>query len=787
MSISWTKYAWLFIFIALYGYVLQGQQNTPTSYSIIELAIDQKEDISILLDLGIAADHVHWHGAKAELFLSDRELSILDNNGFEYDFIIRDTKLHADKLASEHDKEELKIQTCGLDEFRFGEIGGYLSYTEVVDRLKEIDFLYPEIASTTVLGQSYEGNDIIALKISDNVDVNEHLFEGSVYYDALTHAREPLSMMSTLFYIEWLLENYDNPNTIAKYLVDNRQMHFVLVVNPDGYEFNKSQAPNGGGGWRKNRKRVDNNECIGVDLNRNFNAQYFGLPGTHSDVSCAETYRGTNPASEIETKLIQNYIDSVQPAIAFSSHSYSDLMIDPSSVLDPSQYPDYVFDIYSKYASEFTPESYHGYGPALNMIGYEASGTTMGYLSEAGAIGWSPEIGTQFWEPREKICENVIKMLEPMKFISKVAGPIPVYHNHFVPDNSFVINGETIDLIVGIQNKGLRESNQTFTAILSTNSAGVSIQNPQYDFKPKRDFEILYNEEQPFLIDIADIDLDMPIEFEMKIYSGDLMIDYSTFEILPGSQKIIFEEDFESGLSNWFQSNDLNRWSISSSDPKSGNFSLVDSKEFHDNLAQSSIGLIDPIDLSEAVRPFLIFDLKRSFGPSGGHGSLYVSENNSLSDLSLGNLILKTYNGNSYWIQEAIDLTYVAENFGPVYLKYLVQVGGNRITDGLYVDNIKIVDLGLDQTTSNENLAIDQEQINVYPNPTYNTITIASETYVGFTNVEICNAMGQKVKQLRFKSASNQTTVDLSGEPAGTYFIKTLTPTGIILKKITKI
>lgn len=781
------RYTWVFTTCLFCLNTLVGQQSSNT-YSIIELTLDQKDDISILLDLGIAADHVHWHGAQeAELFVSETELEILDENGFSYDFKVRDTKIHADKLASQHSRSSYKKQDCGLSDYSLGEMGGYKTYEEVIERLKEINSSYPEIAKTRVLGQSVEGNDIIALKISDNVDKNEQLWEGSTYYDALTHAREPLSMMSTLFYIEWLLANYDNPNTIAKYLIDNRELHFVLIVNPDGYIFNRSESPNGGGGWRKNRRVLDNTNCIGVDLNRNFSTKFFGFPGTYSDEPCEGTYRGISPASEPETKLIEEYIDLIQPATAFSSHSFSNVMIDPSSTIDPESYPDYDFDVYAKYASEFTPENYHGYGPANYLIGYEASGTTLSYLYDAGAIVWTPEIGSEFWEPRDKICEIVTDMLEPMKFISKVAGAAPSYLNHHLPDDAFIADGESIELIIGLQNKGLRGSNINFTAEINSATSGVTIENPEFNFDLKTGQGVVYNDDQPFQVNFDDIDEDLPLEFEVRIFDKEVLVDYSTFEILPGSQRVLWTEDFEEGLGNWFQSNDLNRWTTSDTDPKSGKYSLVDSKEFQDNLARSGVGLIEPIDLSDAIKPYLLFDVKHSFSPDGGSATLYVSEDRSLSDTRNGNIIVKTYLGQSYWQQEAIDLTYAAQNFGPLYLKFLMQVGGNRITDGLYVDNIRIVDLGLDNTTSSTDHFLDPSQIDVYPNPALDKVSISSDTYaVRFSKVELYSSVGQKLKTREFINGKNKAQFDLSNLQAGIYFIKIHTEQGLILKRIYK-
>ena len=55
----------------------------------------------------------------------------------------------------------------------------------------------------------------------------------------------------------------------VSYLVDNRELYFVPVINPDGYAYNEQISPNGGGMWRKSR-RNNGGGIYGVDLNRNY-------------------------------------------------------------------------------------------------------------------------------------------------------------------------------------------------------------------------------------------------------------------------------------------------------------------------------------------------------------------------------------------------------------------------------------------------------------------------------------------------------------------------------------
>ena len=92
-----------------------------------------------------------------------------------------------------------------------------------------------------------------------------------------------------------LLEGYNSDEELT-YLVNNREMYFVPVVNPDGYVYNQTTNPLGGGLWRKNRS-VNSGNCMGVDLNRNFSFEW-GNPFGSSFDPCDNTYRGTEAFSE---------------------------------------------------------------------------------------------------------------------------------------------------------------------------------------------------------------------------------------------------------------------------------------------------------------------------------------------------------------------------------------------------------------------------------------------------------------------------------------------------------
>ena len=74
-----------------------------------------------------------------------------------------------------------------------------------------------------------------------------------VLYTSIHHAREPMSLSQLIFYMWYLLENYDSDPEV-QYILNNTELYFIPVVNPDGYLYNEFTNPTGGGLWRKNRK-----------------------------------------------------------------------------------------------------------------------------------------------------------------------------------------------------------------------------------------------------------------------------------------------------------------------------------------------------------------------------------------------------------------------------------------------------------------------------------------------------------------------------------------------------
>ncbi len=147
-------------------------------------------------------------------------------------------------------------------------LGLYHTYAEMTSA--------PSNARTDVSGarrpllhrpQLLEGRYIYALKISDNVSIDED--EPEVLYMGNHHAREIMSVDIPLRFAQYLLANYGtDPDVTA--MVNEREIYFVPMVNPDGHVYVElNHSGDSDYWWRKNRRR-NYDGSYGVDLNRNY-------------------------------------------------------------------------------------------------------------------------------------------------------------------------------------------------------------------------------------------------------------------------------------------------------------------------------------------------------------------------------------------------------------------------------------------------------------------------------------------------------------------------------------
>ncbi len=356
-------------------------------------------DRLLALDFDVAS--VAPDGSRADLVCDARDRERLAELRVPATVVHEDLEaFYAARLAADVARGAPPLGDWLSPAFGSGAIGGYYSFAQVASVLDQIHAAYPAITGAKFgLGTSHEGRTLWALKVSDNPGSDES--EPEVRFDAMHHAREPQSMQCTLWALLWLVENY-GVDPLATYLVDEREMWFVPVVNPDGYVYNQSIAPLGGGMWRKNR-RANGGGSFGVDLNRNYDFQWgFDELGSSSALD-SETYRGPSAASEPEIAAMQAFIDARDFQTAISAHTYSDLWLHPWGYIEatPANGAQY-----SEVSALSTEVNGYPFG-AASLILYLANGVTVDYDHGVhGTLSWTPEIGGDadgFWPAGSRI------------------------------------------------------------------------------------------------------------------------------------------------------------------------------------------------------------------------------------------------------------------------------------------------------------------------------------------------------------------------------------------------
>ena len=299
-----------------------------------------------------------------------------------------------------------------------GNLRDYRNYAENLSFLQGIESAYPAIAHLFQIGSSLEGRAIWAMKISDNVMDDED--EPEILYTAIHHSREPVSNETVLQLIEHYATGYGSDPELTD-LVDDRELFFVPIVNPDGYVHVDDVDPY----WRKNRRGG-----YGVDLNRNYGYNWGWDNIGSSPYTGDPTYRGSGPFSEPETQAIRDLCETREFVFALNFHTFGEYYLWPWG-----------------YITAPTPEQeiFAAHGDSLSRDnGYTAGiGSIVLYITNGDADDWmygetetkgrifaiTPEIGDDFWPATWKIQGFVDENIAPAVYLAAMAAtpakPVP--------------------------------------------------------------------------------------------------------------------------------------------------------------------------------------------------------------------------------------------------------------------------------------------------------------------------------------------------------------------------
>ena len=181
------------------------------------------------------------------------------------------------------------------------------SYDEpggIRDEMYQLARQNPQLLKLEVLGKTAQGREYIALKLTQGARDVPDGSRPAVLYVATHHAREWISTEVDRRLLHWYIDRWRANDKTIKTMLKNTELWFVLVHNPDGYQYTFDVERL----WRKNLR--DNNDDgrttsgDGVDPNRNYSEHWSYDNEGSSSLFPSETYRGPAPESEPETKAM---------------------------------------------------------------------------------------------------------------------------------------------------------------------------------------------------------------------------------------------------------------------------------------------------------------------------------------------------------------------------------------------------------------------------------------------------------------------------------------------------
>lgn len=779
-------------------------QKTHTSLLVIlaffsaTTIFAQKQEIyfhtRILLDgktmadlaaLGIETDHGRYEpGQYFQSDYSESELARVKAAGFRMDTLIADvaawylrenagrkparTEAASSRGAGPCDGFPYPVATPV--NYTYGSMGGYYTYEEFLAVLDDMRDKFPHLISArekvseTLV--THENRPLWYVRISDNPDSDET--EPEALYTALHHAREPNSLSHLIFFMWHLLENYATDADL-RYLVNNTELYFIPCLNPDGYIYNQTTNPQGGGFWRKNR-RNNGDGSYGVDLNRNYGYNWGpGFNGSSSN-TFSETYHGPAAFSEPETQMVKGFAQLHDFQIALNCHTSGNLLVHPWGYEDIVPTPDF-----DDLGAWLTRENGYLHGSCFQTLNYFANGYSDDWwYAEKDILAFTPETGYAFWP----FIDDIDELNKGMLTLNLSAAWYTLGGAVITHEAGETIAGNTLTVPFLIKRYELGDGPiQVTFEPLTANIVSIAPVNAlnltHFETANIEAAVTLGNAIQPGEL----------IRFVAKTNLGG-QIHTDTFQTLSGyAYQTLFSETGSVPAPAWATTG----WDQTSEDFHSPAYSMTDSPfEFYD-AGDNMLTLAQPVEIpAQATEARLRFFAKWDIEPLSDWAQVLISTDNAVTFLPLQGRYTVTGlltpdpdepvygNTQSDWVQECIDLAnYTGQ---PFFLRFLMHGENGMFRDGFYFDDL-FVEYKLDDGVFTKNIAsadfwISQNQ----PNPANGRTVVTWSSNTEFSAnpiLEVRAADGRVVTIRPVNNPGNRSVeIETTSWPAGLYLYR---------------
>jgi hypothetical protein len=335
---------------------LAGTTVSGANQYYFKINIQSPKDLDVLTKI-VSIDNVKDNVVYA--YANDTELAKLAASGYSYTMMPNPIEGANPSMAkSSHDVKAWDV---------------YPTYQQYLDMMNQFEANHPTICKVINFGSTGQGRQLLALKISDNVNAAEN--EPEVWLTSSIHGDEVTGYVTTLRLADSILTTYGTDAGITN-LVDNLEIYITPLANPDGTYHGGDGSVSGA--WRGNAN--------GIDLNRNY---WDPADGQHPD----------GYAWQVETIANMNFMAAHRFVISANFHGGAEVVNYPWDTWS-RLHPD---DTWWQQISRRFADTVHVYGPSGYLTDLQ-NGITNGYAWYRVA-GGRQDYMTYFMHGREATIE----------------------------------------------------------------------------------------------------------------------------------------------------------------------------------------------------------------------------------------------------------------------------------------------------------------------------------------------------------------------------------------------
>ncbi|MET0768431.1 MAG: M14 family zinc carboxypeptidase, partial [Solirubrobacteraceae bacterium] len=376
--------------------------SAADSLKMYRVTVDE-ESVGALSGLGVDLGHTGYKASldRAQTIfvdLLDKQAAAARADGLALDEVVPGPHVSETQIAKRLAADDgvaaaavEKPETGGDSPNVFYDV--FRSYSEpggIKDEMTSLAAQYRGLAKLVVIGQSGQGQPIVALKVTQDARNVADGARPAMLFSAVNHAREWIAAEVGRRMPTWWLEHADDPEVAE--LLRRNELWFLPIQNPDGYDYTFTcgigfrtasnqmcgatlvtdpadplrgtyvyktadgivRAPNAAQPdpalrmptqrlWRKTVRDNDGNGTYGdgqdgVDPNRNYPTAW-NLDGEGaSNTPGGQTYRGPFPLSETEDLAYDRLLRKITPEAVINYHSAAQLLLYPFG---------YITDVYA--------------------------------------------------------------------------------------------------------------------------------------------------------------------------------------------------------------------------------------------------------------------------------------------------------------------------------------------------------------------------------------------------------------------------------------------------------